>query len=120
MSKIKLFSIITSTLVIILIVFYFNRPIFSERIYPKLKEYSLMRPIGINDENEALKVYYIDYLYKYDSLDLAILKTILESYPVDYKITTDNEILISMDFINFETVESIDNARRIKKSQILQ
>lgn len=119
--KSKIIFIIISVAILFMVYYFCSvRNKFAQKIYPKLTQYTLLKPVGSNkDDDDEKIIYYINNLYKYDSIDFVILKEILKSRSIEYVITMDNEILIlSDDITSIESLFFIENIRLDKRSQI--
>jgi len=118
--KLKSIFLLSVPIIVVFALYLFcvSRRKFAEKIFPKITQYTLIQPIGVNSESDERIVYYINDSYVYDSLDVAILKDIFQNRLIDYTITKKNEILVPSRDINVEIMFFIENMRLEKKNKI--
>lgn len=89
----------------------FFRNKFAEKIYPKLQYYVLLQPVIDISESDDKIIYSINNEYKYDSIDIVILKQVLEEKSIRYLMSSNNTLLLAADDIGKESLVFIEAAR---------
>ncbi len=76
-----------------------------------MQYYVLLQPVIDISESEDKIIYSINNEYKYDSIDIVILKQVLEKKSIRYLMTSNNTLLVFADDIGKESLFFIEAAR---------